>query len=453
MIQIPVEEHRLDNGLRVVLSHDPSAAVVAVNLWYAVGSRNERTGRTGFAHLFEHMMFQGSAHVPETAHFALVEKAGGSLNGSTWLDRTNYFETLPANYLELALWLESDRMGWLVDALTQEKLDNQRAVVKNERRWRVDNQPYGDWDERIQAMVFPPDHPYHHSLIGSMEDLDAASLEDVEQFFRTFYAPNNAVLTIAGEFDPPEALRLAREYFGPIAVGPAIPPIPGRHEIPLTLGRQVRDRVEQDVSLPRMYVAHRIAPYGSDEWYAAEVSAHVLAAGQGSLLTRRLVRGRRLAQDAIAFAYPIVVGAAMLVSWATARPGVEPDTLERAFFDELETLRAASDADVARAISLMESRHLTDLQKMDNRADLLSQFATLFDDPRRLNTELDRLRAVTPAEVRAFAERRLREDNCVVLWYVPNGAAATDGGAGGTGARTGDRGSGAAAARAAGGAA
>ncbi len=438
MIQIPVEEHRLDNGLRVVLSHDPSAAVVAVNLWYAVGSRNERPGRTGFAHLFEHMMFQGSAHVPETAHFALVEKAGGSLNGSTWLDRTNYFETLPSNFLELALWLESDRMGWLVDALTQEKLDNQRDVVKNERRWRVDNQPYGDWDERIQAMVYPPDHPYHHSLIGSMADLDAASLQDVEAFFRTYYAPNNAVLTVAGEFDPTETLRLVRAYFGAIPAGPPIPPIPGRREIPLTLGGEVRDRVEQDVSLPRMYVAYRTAPYGSDDWYAAEVAAHVLAAGQGSLLTRRLVRGRKLAQDAIAFAYPIVVGAAMLVCWVTARPGVTPELLEAAFFEELAALRDVSDADVARAISLMEARHLFDLQKMDNRADLLSQFATLFDDPGRINTELDRLREVTPAEVRAFAERQLRPENRVVLWYVParpptggagDGAPAADGGA------------------------
>ena len=199
------ERFQLDNGLRVVLSRDPAVAVVAVNIWYNVGSRDEPPGRTGFAHLFEHMMFEGSAHVPETAHFALIEKAGGSLNGSTWLDRTNYYETLPAHYLELALWLESDRMGWLLPAMTQEKLDNQRDVVKNERRWRVDNQPYGDWDERLQAMLYPPDHPYHHSVIGSMEDLDAASLADVEQFFRTYYSPGNAVLTVCGAFDPGHA--------------------------------------------------------------------------------------------------------------------------------------------------------------------------------------------------------------------------------------------------------
>src|SRR5215210_2768587 len=240
-VHIRFERHRLANGLRVVLSPDPSAPVVAVNLWYDVGSRNERAGRTGFAHLFEHMMFQGSANVPEMAHFALIEQAGGSLNGSTWLDRTNYYETLPAHYLELGLWLESDRLGWLLPAMTQEKLDNQRDVVKNERRWRVDNQPYGDWDERLQAMLYPPDHPYHHSVIGSMEDLDAVSLEDVEQFFRTYYAPNNAVLTLCGDFDPAEARRLIDRWFGPIPRGPAIPPLPGRPVLePFKLGREVR---------------------------------------------------------------------------------------------------------------------------------------------------------------------------------------------------------------------
>ncbi|NJD10488.1 MAG: insulinase family protein, partial [Gemmatimonadetes bacterium] len=224
MIEIPIERFALTNGMRVVLSRDPRAPVVAVNLWYNVGSRNERAGRTGFAHLFEHMMFQGSAHVPEMAHFALIEKAGGSLNGSTWLDRTNYYETVPAHYLELAFWLESDRLGWLLPAMTQQKLDNQRDVVKNERRWRVDNQPYGDWDERMQALLFPPEHPYHHSVIGSMADLDSASLEDVEQFFRTYYAPNNAVLSVCGDYDAAQVGALIERFFGDIPAGPARPP-------------------------------------------------------------------------------------------------------------------------------------------------------------------------------------------------------------------------------------
>lgn len=276
-MDIPIQRFRLDNGLRVIFSRDPDVPVVAMNLWYDVGSRNERPGRTGFAHLFEHMMFQGSEHVPEVVHFALIEQAGGSLNGSTWLDRTNYFETLPARYLELGLWLESDRMGWLLPAMTQEKLNNQRDVVKNERRWRVDNQPYGDWDERLQALVYPPEHPYHHSVIGSMEDLDAASLEDIEQFFRTYYAPNNAVLTVCGEFDPEDARGLVEAYFGEIPEGPPVPPIPGTTEIPAARGQAVREVVQQDISLPRVYLAFRIPPYGEEEHYpAAEIGrAHV----------------------------------------------------------------------------------------------------------------------------------------------------------------------------------
>jgi zinc protease len=419
VIRIPVDRFELDNGLRVVLSRDPTAPVVAVNLWYLVGSRNERAGRTGFAHLFEHMMFQGSAHVPEAAHFALIEKAGGSLNGSTWLDRTNYFETLPAHYLELGLWLESDRMGWLLPAMTQQKLDNQRDVVKNERRWRVDNQPYGDWDERLQAMLYPPDHPYHHSVIGSMEDLDAASLEDVEQFFRTFYAPNNAVLTLCGEFDPAAARALVERHFGGIPSGPPVPPIPGRTELPPTLGGEVRDVVAQDISLARVYVAFRIPPYGDDAHYPASVAAHILAWGKASILYRRLVRARRLAQDVVGFAFPVVVGAGMLVLWATARPGVSPDVLEAALHEELALLADVDDAEVRRALNLIEARHLQDLQRADERADLLSMFTALFDEPERINTELNRILAVTPDRVRDFAGRFTGAENRAVLVYVP----------------------------------
>src|ERR671914_1191193 len=202
-MRIPIDTFRLSNGLFVTLSEDHTAPIVAVNLWYHVGSANERLGRTGFAHLFEHMLFQGSADVAANEHFELVQRAGGTLNGSTWLDRTNYFETVPSHQLELALWLEADRMGTLLDALSQENLDNQREVVKNEKRWSYDNRPYGSWNEKLQAHLFPPEHPYHHSTIGSMEDLDAASLEDVREFFRTWYAPNNAVLSVVGDVDPP----------------------------------------------------------------------------------------------------------------------------------------------------------------------------------------------------------------------------------------------------------
>jgi predicted Zn-dependent peptidase len=225
-MQIPIETFKLDNGLFVVLSEDHTAPLVAVNLWYHVGSANERPGRTGFAHLFEHMLFQGSASVGANEHFELVQRAGGTLNGSTWLDRTNYSETVPSNQLELALWLEANRMGYLLPAMTQQKLDTQRDVVQNERRWTVDNQPYGSWWERLPALCFPATHPFHLSVIGSMADLDAASLEDIEQFFATYYTPDNAVLSIAGDFDRDEAKRLVERHFGPIPRGRGKPPLP-----------------------------------------------------------------------------------------------------------------------------------------------------------------------------------------------------------------------------------
>jgi predicted Zn-dependent peptidase len=424
VIQIPFEKYSLDNGLRVVLARDSRVPVVAVNLWYNVGSRNERPGRTGFAHLFEHMMFQGSEHVPELMHFSLIEKAGGSLNGSTWLDRTNYFETLPAHWLELGLWLEADRMGGLLPAMTQDKLDNQRDVVKNERRWRVDNQPYGDWDERIQAMMYPSDHPYHHSVIGSMEDLDAASLEDVGAFFRTYYAPNNAVLTLCGEFDPAQARRLIETHFGAIPAGPELPPIPGRTALPDTLGSEVRATVQQDVSLARVYLAFRIPAYGDHRFYAAGVAAHVLGWGKAARLYRALVRDRQLAQEVMAFAFPIVVSASMLVIIATARPGVARETLEAALLEEVAAMRDVSADDVTRAVNLLEARHLTDLQRMEERADLLSMYETLFSDAGRINTEVERIRSVSVADVRELAEARFGEGNRAVLWYLPrNGGA------------------------------
>ncbi|HET8654721.1 MAG TPA: pitrilysin family protein [Longimicrobiaceae bacterium] len=419
-MRIPIDQYRLDNGLRVILSEDHRQPVVGVNLWYNVGSRNERPGRTGFAHLFEHMMFQGSENVPDTEHIAHVERVGGSMNGSTWLDRTNYFETMPASRLELALWLESDRMGFLLPAMTQEKLDNQRSVVQNERRWRVDNQPYGDWDERIQALLYPPDHPYHHSVIGSMEDLDAATLEDVSAFFRTYYAPNNAVLTICGDFDPVAARSLVERYFGSIPRGPDVPPVPGRTELPPRLGQEVREVIESDAALARVYLAFRMPAYGRQGFFPGDVAAHVLASGKSSRLYRSLVREQRLAQSVVAFAFPIVTGAAMLVLWATANPGVDAERLERAIWDEIEVLGAgASPEEVERAVNGIESRQTVALQQVGERADQLSMFATLFDDPERINTELDEYRAVTAEGVSRFAVEYLRRDNVVSLIYLP----------------------------------
>jgi predicted Zn-dependent peptidase len=421
-MKIPIERYELPNGLKVVFSEDHTNPVVALNIWYNVGSRNEAAGRTGLAHLFEHMMFQGTQHVPETGHIAHVERAGGSLNASTWLDRTNYYDTVPSDRLEMILWLESDRLGWFVPALTQEKLDNQRDVVKNERRQRVDNQPYGDWDERLQAMLYPPDHPYHHPVIGSMEDLDAASLEDVSGFFQTYYAPNNGVLTLCGDFDPAEARRLIERWFGGIPRGPAIPPLPGRPVLePIQMDRQARLTLHGNVPLPRVYLAWRIPVYGTQEYYVADVASELLAGGKSARLYRELVRGKRLARSVAAFLLPVVTGASALIARGNVPAGEDPAVLERAIRDEVARLarEGVDPAEVERAITGLEARHVFDLQKVNERADQISQLTTYFDDPGLINTELDRYRAVTADDVQRFAAEYLTEENLAVLTYVP----------------------------------
>jgi zinc protease len=422
-MQIPIETFRLDNGLFVVLSEDHTAPLVAVNLWYHVGSANERPGRTGFAHLFEHMLFQGSASVAANEHFELVQRAGGTLNGSTWLDRTNYYETVPSNQLELALWLEANRMGYLLPAMTQQKLDTQRDVVQNERRWSMDNQPYGSWWERLPAVCFPSDHPFHHSLIGSMADLDAASLEDIEQFFATYYTPDNAVLSIAGDFDRDEARRLVERHFGPIPRGKGKPPLPDM-TLPPTLGGPLREVVPDDVALSRLFLAFRSPVFGSDEYYAASVCGAILGLKKGSRLHRRLVREQQLAAEAQSFTYDLTKGSDLLVVDVTARPETASDELERAVHAEVDRLReeGVTDEDVARAVTLVETELIIALQSAGDRADKLSLFATYFGDPSLVNAQSARYRAVTAARVNAFARERLGADNRASLLYVPRNA-------------------------------
>jgi zinc protease len=417
---IPIDRHRLANGLRVILSRDNRAPIVAVNLWYDVGSRHEKPGKTGFAHLFEHMMFQGSANVAKGEHFNLVQAAGGTLNASTWFDRTNYFETLPSHELELALWLEADRLASLLPAITQEKLDNQRDVVKNERRASVDNQPYGTWDEKLQELLFPESHPYHHPTIGSMEDLDAASLADVTEFFASYYAPNNAVLTVAGDFDPGTALAMIEKHFGPIPANPEIPPGPAIAIDPI-LGEERRLVVPDQVQLPRIYAAYRMPTLGSDGFDALGVAIDVLGSGRASRLYRALVREQQVAQDVTTFAFPLVGGAAIFTVWVTARPRVPTATLEAALWTELDRLTAEgpSDDELERVRNLHASGIESSLERISERADRLSMYACLFDEPERINTEVSRYTAVDAARVRDGMAASLRPDNRVVLTYVP----------------------------------
>jgi zinc protease len=423
-MRLPIETFRLDNGLLVTLSEDHTAPIVAVNLWYHVGSANERSGRTGFAHLFEHMLFQGSANVAANEHFELVQRAGGTLNGSTWLDRTNYFETLPSNQLALALWLEADRMGALLPAMTQQKLDTQRDVVKNERRWSVDNQPYGTWWERLPALSYPATHPFHHSLIGSMEDLTAASLEDVEHFFATYYTPDNAVLSIAGDFDPTEARELVGRHFGPIPRGAGKPPLPDM-ALPARFGAWLRTTVPDEVMLPRLFLAFRSPVFGSDEYYAASLASAILGVGKGSRLQRVLVREREVASEATAFTFDLSKGADLLVLDVTGRPDVAGEAIEAAVADVVDGMRShgVTRDEIQRAVALVETAFVTSMQSAGERADKLSMFATYFDDPSLINEQVDRYRTVTAEQVTNFVRQQLGEDNRASLLYVPSNGA------------------------------
>ena len=419
-MQIPVESYSLPNGLRVVLSEDHTAPIVAVNLWYHVGSANERPGRTGFAHLFEHMLFQGSANVAANEHFEFVQRAGGTLNGSTWLDRTNYYETLPSNQLALALWLEADRMARLLPAMTQPKLDTQRDVVKNERRWSVDNQPYGTWWEKLPALCFPPEHPFHHSLIGSMDDLDAASLDDIAAFFRTYYTPDNAVLTIAGDFSGAEARALVDTHFGAIPRGAGRPPLPDM-TVPFSFGAPRREVVQDACALPRVFVASRIPILGTDAYYAASVCTAILGLRTGSRFERSLVRRQRVASSASCFTFDLSKGADLFVCDVTALPGVTAERLEAAVHAELDLLQreGVTAHEVDRAIALTETHFVTSLQSAAERADQLSRFATYFGDAALVNEQPARYRAVTAEAVSTFAREFLSPDNRATLVYVP----------------------------------
>ncbi len=424
--KVDFTQTRLPNGLRLIISEDHLAPVAAVNLWYNVGSKHEVAGKTGFAHLFEHVMFQGSSHVAKAEHIALIQAAGGTMNGTTWLDRTNYYESVPSHQLELALWLEADRMGTLLDALSQENLDNQREVVKNEKRWSYDNRPYGSWVEKILAAIYPEGHPYHHSTIGSMEDLDAASVEDVSAFFRLHYAPNNAVISVVGDVDPEQVRAWVERYFGSIPANPDLPvPLPDM-TLPPTLGGEIRSVIPDQVPLPRIHWAFRSPLFGDPRLDALELAGQILAGGKGSRLHRRLVREERLAQDVAVFSMGLVAGASMTAGWATARPGVDLVALETAFWEELVRMGSepVSEDELARAKALTEADELGALQQVNEKADRLSMYATLFNDPGMINSVLPRYLSTTAEQIQAACRDVFVADNRVVLTYVPAGDAA-----------------------------
>jgi predicted Zn-dependent peptidase len=413
-------EHRLGNGLRLVLSEDHLNPVAAICLWYDVGSRHEVRGRTGLAHLFEHLMFQGSAQVAGNGHFELVQGAGGTLNGTTSFERTNYFETMPAHQLELALWLEADRMGSLLAALGEESLQNQRDVVKNERRQRNDNVPYGTAFERMIALAYPEGHPYHHTPIGSMADLDAVTLDDARAFFRANYAPDNAVLAVVGDIDPEQTRRWVEKYFGSIPPSDGkVPPRDGA--LPDIIGAEYRAEIREEVPARALMAAYRMPPDGTRDCDAAELALTVLGEGMSSRLYNRLVRRDRTAVTA-GVGLMRLAGAPSL-GWldVKASSGAGIPQIEAAIDEELARLRAEAPGaeEMERAQALAEREWLDRLGTVAGRADELCRYALLFGDPQLAFTAVNRLLEVTAEQVRAVAAARLRPDNRVVLAYEP----------------------------------
>jgi len=411
-----IDQFELDNGLVACVSPNRSIPIVAVSLWYRVGSADEVAGRTGLAHLFEHLMFQGSRHVGKGEHFTLIQSVGGRANAATGLDRTFYYERLPSQHLELALWLEAERLAHLADGLDSSTLDNQRDVVRNERRSRIDNQPYGDAEERLQSLLYPADHPYAHDVIGSMDDLAAASLDDVRAFFSTFYAPANAVLAVVGDFEVPSAMRMVQRHFGGLPAGKPAPP----RTTPAAIPRAVSTRVVGAVSLPRCYLTYPIPSLGSSAWDAGEVVADLLGRGRASRLYANLVRSE-LAQSANAWTYPLVDDPARLTIDVTARADGNTDELTAAVLHEVERLGEGgpSGPELDRVRNLRRTEHATDMERSQARADRIGMYASLLGTPDSVDEEVARYEAVGNDDVRDFVAGYLRHDRAARLTYVP----------------------------------
>ena len=425
-ISYPLVERTLDNGLRVVVSEDHTVPNVAVNLWVGVGSRHEAPGRTGFAHLFEHLMFQGSRNVASGEHFSALMGEGARLNATTWFDRTNYFETVPTGALELALWLEADRHGYLLDAVTQENLDNQRDVVKEEKRQRYDNVPYGTALIDIYATAFPADHPYHHPTIGSMEDLDAATLEDVHAFFRAHYGPNNTVLTLVGDVTPAEGFAAVEKHFGhlpPIALQPR-PRLP--QLAPLTRPTRL-DRVGA-VPNDRLYTAFRLPVDTTPEYLACQVAVDVIGGLASSRLVRRLVRGDETAVAVGGWTMGLVDGVGLATLTIDVASGADVEQVEAALCEEVAGFieHGPDDEEMESVLADTERSWLSALASIEERADHISHHALLTGDPGYVNAYVDRVRAVTADDVRAAAAAWLDPSSRAVVRYL----AAPDAGSG-----------------------
>ncbi len=411
------EKYKLANGLEVILVEDKRLPLVTVNTWYHVSPIQEKAGRTGFAHLFEHMMFQGSKNVPGDSYIQLVEQAGGDLNATTDFDRTNFFQTVPSNQLELVMWLESDRMGFLLEDLDQAKLTNQQDVVRNERRQTHENRPYGLLDEAIFQTIFPKGHPYYPFIIGSHADIESAQLEDVRGFFRDYYVPNNATMVIAGDFDKAGAKALVEKYFGPIPAGkPVVKPSIVTPPITAERRKVVTDKVE----LPRVSMAWLTPPAYKPGDAEADLLGDILGGGKASRLYRKLVYEQQIAQDVSVSQYSLMLQSVFELE-VTARPGVKPEQLEKAVDAELALLRekGPTQAEVERARNRMISGIIQGLETTAGVADQLNRYNQFLGTPDYLQQDVARYSALTPEVLRAAANRLLPPQGRAVLYCVP----------------------------------
>ena len=413
-----IAERALANGLRVIVSEDHSVPIVTVNLWVNVGSRHEVEGRTGFAHLFEHLMFQGSRNVASGEHFSALMGAGGRLNATTWFDRTNYFETVPRGAMDLALWMEADRHGHLLDAVNQENLDNQRDVVKEEKRQSYDNVPYGNALIDIYAAIFPKGHPYHHATIGSMEDLDGASVQDVHDFFRRYYGPNNTVLTLVGDLTPDEGFEAAERYFGqlPATAAASRAPVDALGPLP----EPIRDEHIEDVPSDRLHVAFRLPVDDTPEFFACSLAMDIIGGLATSRLYQRLVRREQIANGVSAHAMGLVDGVSLGFIGIDVADGCSADAVEAAACEELVRFatEGPSEIEMESAVAQSERGWLSSLASQEERADHICHHATLQGDSGYINTILDRLGEVTAGEVQRAAARWLGPESRVVVAYL-----------------------------------
>jgi len=420
-VQISYDKETLDNGLDVIVHVDHSCPIVAINVWYHVGSKNEQPGRTGFAHLFEHLMFEGSEH-HDRGYFSPLQEAGGALNGSTNADRTNYWEVVPTGAVERALWMESDRMGFLLPALTQEKFETQRQVVLNERRQNYENRPYGMVPMALMPALFPAGHPYHWLTIGEPADLTAASFDDVRAFFRTYYHPGNASLVLAGDIDTLEGFELARHYFGEIPTGPSRPAVTVSDP---PLSGSSRLLLEDRVEFPRLYLSWRSPRLFGAGDAALDLLAMILSSGKSSRLYRRLVHDSRIATDvSVGQGSRELSGVFSIV--ATAAPGHSLTEVEAAISDELnEVLHdGLHDDEVARSQATVEANfvyHLQSVGDFGGRSDQLNAYNVYLDDPGHFDADLARYLAADSDSIRSAAQACLTEDGRVALSVIPAG--------------------------------